>query len=150
MIFTAKPFDELTTYELYEIMRARAKVFVGEEKILYPDADGLDCQCVHVFSMTPDEYIEAYLRIYKADGKPGVAQFGRVLTVHHGRGDGARLMCFAEKAASEKFGAKEIQMDAQKTAEGLYRRLGYETVSDDFIEAGIVHVKMQKKLVPVI
>ena len=34
MIFIAKPFDELMTYELYEIMRARAKVFVGEEKIL--------------------------------------------------------------------------------------------------------------------
>ncbi len=34
MIFIAKPFDELTTYKLYEIMKARAKVFVGEEKFL--------------------------------------------------------------------------------------------------------------------
>lgn len=147
MIFIAKPFDELMTYELYEIMRARAKVFVGEEKILYPDADGLDYQCVHVFSMTPNGNVEAYLRMYKADGKPGVARFGRVLTIHHGRGDGAKLMHFAEKAAAEKFGANEIQMDAQKTAEGFYRKLGYETVSDVFIEAGIAHVKMKKKLV---
>lgn len=66
--------------------------------------------------------------------------------MHHGQGTGAKLMHYAEKTAIEKFAAKEICMDAQKTAEGFYKKLGYETVSDDFIEAGIAHVKMRKSL----
>ncbi len=146
MLFEAKPFDELTIYELYEIMRARAKVFVDEEKILYPDADGVDYQCVHVFCTDADGKVEAYLRMYRTGGKPNAVQFGRVLTVHHGQGIGAKLMQYAEQTAAEKLGAKEICMDAQKTAEGFYKKLGYETVSDDFAEAGIPHVKMKKRM----
>lgn len=146
MLFEAKSFDELTTYELYEIMRTRAKVFTEEERILYPDADGLDYQCLHVFSADADGNVEAYLRMYRADGSPNIVQFGRVLTVHHGQGTGAKLMQYAEKIAAERLGAKEICMDAQKTAEGFYKKLGYESVSDDFTEAGIAHVKMRKDL----
>lgn len=145
-IFETKTFGELTTDQLYEIMRARAKVFVGEEKILYPDADGLDYQCLHVFSLNEEGAVESYLRMYRAESNPDAVQLGRVLTIHHGQGTGSKLMHYAEKTATEKLGAKEICMDAQKTAEGFYKKLGYEIVSDDFIEAGIMHVKMRKKL----
>lgn len=68
MLFVSKSFEELSTHELYEIMCARAKIFVGEKKILYVDADGLDYDCVHVFNMTSDKNIGAYLRMYRADG----------------------------------------------------------------------------------
>lgn len=97
MRFFAKTFDELTTHELYEIMRARAAVFVSEQKIVYPDADGLDYQRMHVFAADENGRVEAYLRMFRADGLPDAAQFGRVLTVHHGRGTGAQLMRFAER-----------------------------------------------------
>lgn len=146
MRFFEKTFDELTTHELYEIMRARAAVFVGEQKIVYPDADGLDYQCMHVFATDENGRVEAYLRMFGADGLPDAAQFGRVLTMHHGRGTGTQLMRFAERTAAERLGAKEIRLDAQKTAEGFYRKLGYDAVSDYFIEAGIPHVKMRKVL----
>lgn len=145
-VFEAKSFEELTTYQLYEILRARAKVFVGEEKILYPDADGLDYKCLHVFSENADGTVESYLRMYRADENRDAVQFGRVLTIQHGQGTGTKLMHYAEKAAAKKLGAKEICMDAQKTAEGFYKKLGYEAVSDDFTEAGITHVKMRKIL----
>ena len=37
--FYVRSFDALTTRELYEMLRARADVFVGEQKILFPDTD---------------------------------------------------------------------------------------------------------------
>ena len=42
MEFCAKFFDELTTKELYEIVRARTEVFLMEQKIICRDFDGED------------------------------------------------------------------------------------------------------------
>ncbi len=61
-------FDALMTHELYEILRARADVFVGEEKILYPDADGLDYKSLHVFCTDPTGKVTAYLRMLNQPG----------------------------------------------------------------------------------
>jgi predicted GNAT family N-acyltransferase len=35
-----------------------------------------------------------------------------------------------------------------QAAESFYKKLGYETGSDDFTEAGIPHVKMKKRMFP--
>ncbi len=145
MDFIAKTFDELTTHELYKILKARAAVFIREEKILYPDADGEDYQCVHVYSLSENGEVEAYLRMYRGE-KPGDIQFGRVLTIQRKKGIGRQLMDFACRVAREKYGAEQIVLDSQKSAEGFYKKLGFETISEDFIEAGIPHVKMRKKL----
>lgn len=42
MELTAKHFDELTTTELYEILRARFEIFVIEQECVYLDVDGVD------------------------------------------------------------------------------------------------------------
>jgi ElaA protein len=42
MNFVAKEFDELTTKELYEILKARAKVFIVEQGIQCQDMDDVD------------------------------------------------------------------------------------------------------------
>ena len=67
-------FDALTTHELYEMMRARADVFVGEEKILYPDADGVDYDSIHVFRTDSDGRVIAYLRMFRKADEPGTIQ----------------------------------------------------------------------------
>lgn len=141
-----RAFDELTTRELYEIMRARADVFVGEEKILYPDADGLDYESLHVFSLRSDGRVESYLRMFPKEDEPGVVQIGRVLTRVHGQGLGMRLLLAGLDAATERLGAYEVYVESQKHAQGFYLKAGFETASDDFIEAGIPHVQMRKRL----
>lgn len=146
MEFYIKKFAELTTRELYEIMRARADVFVAEEKILYPDADGIDYDSVHIFAQDADGRVTAYLRMFPKSGEPGTVQMGRVLTRDRGAGVGSQLMAVAIDAAKHQLGAQEIYVESQKHAEGFYRKLGFETVSEDFIEAGIPHVKMRKAL----
>lgn len=46
MNWTIKTFDELTSKEIYEILRSRAEVFVKEQKISYVDPDGVDYRCL--------------------------------------------------------------------------------------------------------
>ena len=41
MDLISKKFDELTKEELYEILRARAKIFVVEQNICYLDMDDI-------------------------------------------------------------------------------------------------------------
>lgn len=142
--FEVRSFDELTTRELYEIMRARSDVFVNEEKILYPDADGLDYLSTHVFSIGDDGQVSSYLRMYPKPGEPGVYQMGRVLTREHGRGLGMALVQRGLAAARDKLGAREVYVESQKHAEGFYLKAGFETTSGEFIEAGIPHVQMRK------
>ena len=54
-----KRFDELTTNELYEILRARAEVFVVEQTCVYQDCDLKDQKSWHLFSEENGEIVEA-------------------------------------------------------------------------------------------
>ena len=44
----AKWFGELTTGELYEILRSRSEIFVVEQQCIYQDMDGMDQEALHV------------------------------------------------------------------------------------------------------
>ena len=146
MQFHTKCFSDLTTHELYEILRARADVFTTEEKILYPDADGLDYDALHVFAQDQSGKVTAYLRMFPKRDEPGVVQMGRVLTRVHGVGAGRLLIAAALDAAKSELHASEIYVESQKHAEGFYAKLGFVATSDDFIEAEISHVQMRKKI----
>ena len=45
----SKFFPALTTGELYEILKARAEIFVVEQNCVYQDLDGRDYQSLHAF-----------------------------------------------------------------------------------------------------
>lgn len=138
MDFKAKLFSELTAAEIYEILKVRAQVFQMEQNIRYLDEDDVDYDSLHCF-FEENGQVAAYLRAFPDNGKIRV---GRVLTITRGQGHGRRLMGLSVQAARERFGALDIIIDAQKHAEGFYKKLGFVTTSDEFIEEGIVHVEM--------
>lgn len=138
MNFKAKLFSELTAAEIYEILKVRAQVFQMEQNIHYLDEDNGDYDCLHCF-FEENGQITAYLRAFPDNGKIRV---GRVLTITRGQGHGRRLMERSVRAARERFGALDIIIDAQKHAEGFYKKLGFVTTSGEFLEEGIVHVEM--------
>ena len=49
MKFIAKHFSELSPAELYEILRARAEIFLLEQHIVIQDMDRIDYDCLHCF-----------------------------------------------------------------------------------------------------
>ena len=138
-----KDFSELNAYEIYEILRARAEIFVAEQKITCPDPDGIDYDAYHCFIMEQDRAI-ACLRAFRISEDE--VKIGRVVTLTHGKGHGALLMKESIPKIIERFGCKKIVISAQTQAEGFYRKAGFSTVSAEYIEDGIPHVKMEMKI----
>lgn len=141
MKFIAKSFDELTSYEVYEILKSREKIFLLEQNIICQDIDDKDKESLHCF-LWENERVVAYLRAYNTEDGVGI---GRVLTLEHKKGIGRELMVKSMEVIEKHFNCGKIYAHAQKHAEGFYKKLGFETISDEYIEAGIVHVTMVKK-----
>lgn len=77
----------------------------------------------------------------------GVGKIERIciLPQYRGRGAGKQLMETIEMFAKEQ-GIRKVKLNAQTHAEPFYQKLGYDTVSDVFMDAGIPHVTMVKSL----
>ncbi len=62
-----------------------------------------------------------------------------------GKGIGASLMNFAENIARDR-GFRTIQLNARKVALEFFEKQGYKVEGDEFIQLGIPHFLMKKKL----
>lgn len=136
-----KAFQELTIDELYDILQLRGEVFILEQNAPCREIDGRDKEALHVFFREGGEIL-AYLRVLG----PGVifpeASLGRVIAVRRRQGLGTEITKAGIRAAAEKFGAKRIRVESQAYAKGLYEKLGFRQVSEEFLEHGIPHVEM--------
>lgn len=171
-----KTFAELTTRELYEILKARAAIFVVEQVCVYQDLDDKDYESLHLF-YEEDGKVLAYARIFPKEGEAGTMQMGRVMTLNHGQGLGGKLLKEAIAAVREMQNAaahqdearggaapradegelyrdgaaprtsvRELYIEAQEYAKGYYEREGFRVTSPMFLEDGIPHVEMRLAL----
>lgn len=140
MKLVSKFFDELTTVELYELLKARAEIFVVEQNCAYQDIDNKDYRSLHVF-YEEDGKVLAYLRAFIKE--KDVVQVGRVLTLEHGKGLGGKLLKAGLEHIKEKYNPTKICMEAQCYATGFYEREGFQICSEEFLEDGIPHVEME-------
>lgn len=141
MELVSKYFDELTTIELYEILKARSKIFVVDQKCVYQDLDNIDYRSLHIFFKEGDNVL-AYMRAFEKKTEAGVVQAGRVLTIEHGIGMGGKLLKEGIIQIKEKMNPRQIYIEAQCYATGYYEREGFKICSDEFLEEGIPHVQM--------
>lgn len=140
MRLVTKFFDELTTAELYELLKARAKIFVVEQNCVYQDLDDKDYDSLHIFYENSGK-VAAYLRAFLKEN--GIVQIGRVLTVEHGTGLGGKLLRAGIECIKEKYYPRKIFIEAQCYAVGYYEREGFQICSEEFLEDGIPHVQME-------
>ncbi|MEN9919287.1 MAG: hypothetical protein RL662_1723 [Bacteroidota bacterium] len=61
------------------------------------------------------------------------------------QGVGKKLLLYAEDVAKQE-GGKLMVLHARKSAVCFYQKSGYELVGEEFIEVGILHVKMKKDI----
>lgn len=83
---------------------------------------------------------------YPASGTGKLMQMA-VDPQRQGEGLGRRLVVAVESRAFGELGLTELFCHAQLPAIGFYDALGWETVSDEFTEAGIPHRRMRLKAV---
>ena len=140
MELKSKFFHELTTKELYEILKVRSEIFVVEQSCIYQDLDNVDYDSLHVF-FEENEQVVAYLRAFIKDKT--TVQMGRVLTQQHGTGLGCKLLKAGIEQIREKQRPKRIYIEAQCYAIGYYEREGFRVCSKEFLEDGIPHIGME-------
>jgi ElaA protein len=134
-----KPFNALTSLELYDIMNLRLTVFVEEQKIMYVDTDYDDIKADHAFYIK-DHRIVSYARILKKDQRyEGYMSIGRVATHKDARQQGYASAILKEILASYQ---ASFIISAQAYLTNYYEKFGFKVISKPYIEEGILHVKM--------
>ena len=124
----------------------RTAVFVQEQGIAPEiELDALDATAVHAVAYNRLGLPVATGRLLQ--DAPGEARIGRmaVLREVRGAGLGEQVIAALERAARER-GDREARLNAQRSAEGFYRRLGYAPYGQPFDEVGIAHIAMRKAL----
>ena len=141
LVLHKKSFHQLTTDELYELLRVRSEVFVVEQNCVYQDLDGDDREAIHLW-LTLEGKTVALARVCPAGTHMTEISIGRVITTERGKGYGKEILLHAIDAASEHFGATLIDIEAQEYAKGFYESVGFKQSSDTFMLDGIPHIKM--------
>ena len=147
MKFEFKHFNELTLDELYDILQLRAEIFVVEQDCVYNDLDGLDKVAMHQFAIKDNEIV-AYSRLLKPGTRFADYSIGRVVVKQtvRGTGLGIEMMKAAKKYIVNEWGATKIKISAQKYLQKFYEDLGFEIVTDEYLEDGIPHFGMMYKV----
>ncbi len=138
--FKAKYFSELTTTELYEILKSRSEIFMLEQGIICQDMDGVDYKSRHIF-IEENGRVCAYMRAFYENEQ--TVKIGRVLTLSHGLGYGRELMEKGIADIGKNMKCEKISLNSQKQAIGFYEKLGFKPASKEFLEEGVVHIRME-------
>ncbi|MEA2400881.1 MAG: hypothetical protein QOK00_1284 [Thermoleophilaceae bacterium] len=121
-------------------------MFSGEQGVsITADRDGRDHESTHLVAVDGVSVIGTCRLLFR--GK--VARLGRLAVDPGRRGEGiaAALLDLADRVAREQ-GANAISLHAQTYARRLYLDAGYEERGPEFVEEGIEHVAMGKRLDP--
>lgn len=124
----------------------RTAVFVDEQKVPaemeWDDEDDTALHCVAVNRMGMPLATGRLLQ-----HAPGVARIGRMAVKKQMRGsDLGRRVLHALMDAAKSRGDTQVMLHAQCSAEGFYKRSGFEPHGAIFEDAGIAHIEMARAL----
>lgn len=131
--------------ELADAFEVRKIVFIHEQNV--PEEEEMDAF----------ESDSVHFVLYDDIGKPagagrfrvldGIGKVERICVIKENRktGAGAAIMNKIEEYAKSQ-GIPILKLNAQTHAIPFYSKLGYQTVSEEFMDAGIPHKTMKKSL----
>ena len=126
-----------------EALPIRELVFVREQGVpLELEMDEWDAPSDHAIAYTADGRAVGTGRLLP-DGHIGRMA---VLKNWRGKGVGAALLLALTELARTR-GHASARLNAQTSATGFYLRYGFEAVGSEFMDAGIVHVAMQRDFI---
>jgi predicted GNAT family N-acyltransferase len=142
----------LSEAELFQALAIREVVFIEEQHV--PEGierDAEDAKAYHVLAFQGGHAIgtgRLVMLPQPPDGMTGTwAQIGRMAVLQSSRKArvGSKLLETLEEEAKRR-GVTGIKLHAQLFALEFYKKHGYEALGPVFMEAGIEHLEMQKKL----
>lgn len=140
---SCKNFEQLSLLELYRILQIRNQVFYVEQHCDDLDPDDRDQQSYHL-CFYDGEILCGYARLLPPGLSYSEMSIGRVAvsSSYRGRKIGRKLMQESIRQCGCLFGDRPIKISAQLYLKAFYISLGFEAVSDVYLEAGIEHIKM--------
>ncbi|ACR79944.1 GNAT family N-acetyltransferase [Kosmotoga olearia] len=145
MNITLMTFPGSDKERLAEAFEIRREVFIEGQGIAEAiEIDGLDPEAVH-FLIKCDGKAVGTCRVREVENGIWKLERFSIRKPYRGMKLGTRLLEFVESQARNK-GIYRIIMNAQLSASGFYLKAGYIKDSEEFEEAGIIHIKMYKDL----
>lgn len=141
-----KRFNELSTQELYSVLKLRSHVFVVEQNCVYQDIDGKDEKAIHLIGEHEDQ-IMAYARLFQAGDYFENASIGRVV-IHPDARDkkfGHQMMAQAIAGIEDYFKQTKITISAQLYLKKFYESHGFIQTSEMYLEDDIEHIEMKRE-----
>ena len=126
------------------LQHIRQNVFIDEQQVAIAEEwDENDASALH-YLVEFDEKAVACARMLV---NQSTAKIGRVAVLKDFRRQGiaSQLMQHIECQAIQ-LKLTLLSLDAQCYIKGFYQKLGYQVCSNEFIDAGIPHIAMQKQL----
>lgn len=138
-----KSFNELSNFELYELLKLRSLVFVVEQNCVYQDIDDKDQKSFHLLGYHQNQLI-ACLRIIPPRLSYPEASIGRVVTHPDFRrkGLGIELMKIGIERTLSQFNTNTIKISAQCYLLKFYTDLGFNAIGKEYLEDNIPHIEM--------
>jgi ElaA protein len=139
-------FSDLSTDDLYELIRFREQVFVVEQKCAYLECDGYDPKAFHLLGYKEGK-LAAYLRAFPAGVKYPEICFGRVAVGNaaRGQGMGRELVKEGLNQIKKAWGEGPIKISAQSYLLRFYEDFGFKALGDEYLDDGILHCDMVLK-----
>ena len=139
-----KTFDELSTQELYQILRLRSEIFVVEQNCVYQDIDNKDQKALHLFGIVEGEII-AYSRLFKPGDYFEFSSIGRVVVAekHRDKNFGHELIDQSILEINRRFNVQNITISAQLYLKKFYESHGFVATSETYLEDDIPHIEMK-------
>jgi len=141
-----KSWADLSTTELYSILKLRTDVFFLEQKIDEEELDWRDSEpTTEHWWIQGENGTASYLRTI-VDAEPEYLDarrlIGRVVTHPDERGKGLSQALL--RSVIEAYGHEPMLLHAQEYIAPLYGKVGFEAFGDVFVEAGIPHISMYR------
>ena len=126
-------------------MAVRRAVFIDEQGVSEAEEmDGRDAEALHLVALTANGRVVGTCRLLQTGTK---IKLGRVAVLPEARRQGIALdLLRAGDEHGRALGGQRAVLGAQTYAIGLYEQAGYTVCSDTFLDAGIEHVWMEKRL----
>lgn len=143
MNINIKVFQELTTIEMYSLLKARVDIFVVEQNCPYSELDNYDQVATHCFVEKNGEIV-ANVRLLPSHTRYEEASIGRVLVAlkYRNRGYARMIMNEAMTYIQTEWNEEKIKIQAQVYLEPFYVSLGFKRLTDNYLEDNIPHVDM--------
>ncbi|KJY84266.1 GCN5 family acetyltransferase [Vibrio galatheae] len=141
-----KTFSQLTTLELYQLLKLRVDVFVVEQACPYPELDNKDHQpdVHHLLGYVGDDLVACARLLPKGISYPSVS-IGRVASAQNRRGGGLghQLLNQALTHCEALWPGESIEIGAQEHLAGFYQQHGFVQTSAMYLEDDIPHIDMK-------